>query len=294
MVGEKKNWEGIMKIKILIENTTSTPHLKCEHGLSIYIEYNEKRILLDAGSTSAFIDNAKNLNVDLEQIDFLVLSHGHYDHSGGLEEYFKMNPSKKVYAMAGIDGDYYSASGGDIHFIGVPKEVYPTYQGNFVLLKETTKLSDGVYIVPHKNPSELTGVGERAKLFKKQNNEYVPDDFSHELSLVFDTHSGLVIFNSCSHSGIERIIKEVRGYFGEEKKIAAFVGGLHMKGKCGGKEICTFTEKEIEKIVDFIQCNNVEKLYTGHCTGIVGYEMLRKYMENNVEYISTGNEINIV
>ena len=75
-----------MKVQILIENTTNS-NLIAEHGLSIFIEYKDKKILLDAGTTSAFIDNAKNMGVDISSADFCVLSHGHYDQSGGFAEY---------------------------------------------------------------------------------------------------------------------------------------------------------------------------------------------------------------
>ena len=281
-----------MKIKILIENTTKSD-LTPEHGLSIFIEYNDKKILLDAGTTSAFMDNAKKMNVDIDIADFCVLSHGHYDHSGGFAEYLSQNLDKKIYAMKAISDDYYSASGGAIHPIGVPKDVYPTFKDNFFLLEEVTKIFDGIYVIPHKNPSNLSKIGERAKLYKMIEGEYTPDDFAHELSLVFDTEEGLVIFNSCSHSGIVNIIEEVREYFGQDKKINVFVGGLHMKGKLGDKEICTFSEEEIEELAKYLVENNVQKLYTGHCTGIVGYELIKKYMGDKVEYIHTGREIEL-
>ena len=281
-----------MKIQILIENTTKSD-LIAEHGLSIFIEYNKKKILLDAGTTATFINNAKKMKADIKDADFCVLSHGHYDHSGGFGEYLNQNPDKKIYAMDTIAGDYYSASGGSIHYIGVPVEVYPKYKDNFVMLNQITKLVDGVYVIPHKNAENLSKIGERAKLYKKIGDEYMPDDFCHELSLVFDTEKGLVIFNSCSHSGVVNIVDEVREYFGQDKEIAAFIGGLHMKGKLGDKEICTFSKEEIEMLVEYLKINRVKKLYTGHCTGIVGYEIISKYMGGKVEYIYTGKEINI-
>ena len=234
---------------------------------------------------------AKNMSADISSADFCVLSHGHYDHSGGFAEYLRQNPSKKIYAMKTITDEYYSASGGTLHSIGVPNEVYPNFNDNFVLLDETRKISDGIYVISHNIHVDLSKIGQRAKLYKKVEDEYTPDDFSHELSLVFDTDKGLVIFNSCSHSGIVNIIDEVKEYLGPDKKVAAFVGGLHMKGKSGDREICTFTEKEIGKMVKYLEENNVKKLYTGHCTGIVGYELIKKYMTDKVEYIYTGKEI---
>lgn len=281
-----------MKFKVLLENTTRSDLIP-EHGLSIFIEYNDKKILLDAGTTSVFIDNARQMNVDINNADFCVLSHGHYDHSGGFAEYLRQNPDKKIYALESVVDDYYSASGGTIHPIGVPKEVYPAFKKNFIFLDELTKISEGVYAIPHRNTSELIKIGERAKLYKKIEGEYAPDDFSHELSLVFDTKEGLVIFNSCSHGGVINIIEEVREYFGQDKKVSAFIGGLHMKGKLENKEICTFSEEEVEIIAKKLLENNVKKLYSGHCTGIIGYDLIKKYLGDRLEYIYTGKEIEI-
>jgi 7,8-dihydropterin-6-yl-methyl-4-(beta-D-ribofuranosyl)aminobenzene 5'-phosphate synthase len=195
----------------------------------------------------------------------------------------------------------------------VPKNVYPAYKDNFVLLEGSTKLDDGIYIVAHNNTdnningnndisknienvdksNDYAKIGERGKLYKKLDDRYVPDDFGHELSLVFDTEKGLVIFNSCSHVGVINIINEIKEYFGNEKKIRAFVGGLHMKGKNGNEEICTFSENEIQEMVKCLEDNHVEKLYTGHCTGVVGYVLIKKYMGDSVEYISTGKEVDL-
>ena len=281
-----------MKIKVLIENTTKTD-LTPEHGLSIFIEYNDKKILLDAGTTSTFMDNAEKMNVDISGADFCVLSHGHYDHSGGFAEYLRQNPEKKIYAMKAIGDDYYSASGGSIHPIGVPKEVYPGFKENFIFINEAVEISEGIYLIPHKNTNNLMEIGERAKLYKMIEGEYTPDNFEHELSLVFSTEDGLVIFNSCSHSGAVNIIEEVREYFGKNTKISAFIGGLHMKGKLGDKEICTFSEAEIKALVKYFVENNVNMLYTCHCTGMVGYELIKKHMCDKVEYIYTGREIEL-
>lgn len=277
-----------MKIQVLIENTSDSD-LIAEHGLSILIEHNDKKILLDAGTTSAFMDNAHKMGVDIENVHFCVLSHGHYDHSGGFAKYLEENKDKKIYAMKTAIEEYYSGSGGHIHEIGIPKNVYPAYKDNFSFVDRATEILVGIYLIPH-NIKGLEKIGERAELYKKVNDEYIPDNFSHEMSLVFDTDKGLVVFNSCSHSGIINIIEEVKAYFGD-KKLYAFFGGLHMKGKKDDKEICRFSEEEIQQMAEYLKQNGSIKLYTGHCTGLVGYELIKKYMGDDVEYLVTGREI---
>lgn len=278
-----------MKIRVLVENIPQEG-LGAEHGLSLLIEYKEKTYLLDAGQSGLFMDNAKALSVDLSKVEVGVLSHGHYDHAGGFEAFLEKN-NIKIYAMKNIVGEYFSAKGG-MHEIGVPKEVYPRYSENFVLVDRITQLNEDVYIVPH-STNGLELIGEKTGLYKKQKNEIVPDDFAHEASLVIDTEEGLVIFNSCSHGGICNIIREVKTAF-PDKSIKAFLGGLHMMGMKNGEEYCTFSDEEIKEITAFLEKEKVEKIYTGHCTGLVGFNKIKKmYGEDKVEYLTIGKEINI-
>lgn len=277
-----------MKITVLIENTTNSD-LISEHGLSLLIEFEEKKYLLDAGSTGAFLQNVKAMKLSLEDVEGAVLSHGHYDHAGGFGAYLKENPSVKVYAMKSVKKEYYSGSGGSIHAIGVPQEILLAYEKQFVFIEKVTSLAERVYLIPHSTKG-LETIGARTKLYRKQDNEYVPDDFSHELSLVFEMEEGLFIFNSCSHGDIRNIIEEVRTVF-PEKKIYGFCGGLHMKGKRQGAEYCTFSKEEVKSIADYLKEAGLKKLYTGHCTGAEGLALLKEFLGEQVEELFTGKEI---
>lgn len=277
-----------MKITVLIENTTNS-ELISEHGLSLLIEFEEKKYLLDAGSTGVFLQNARAMKVALNDVECAVLSHGHYDHAGGFGAYLKENPAVKVYGMKAIQEEYYSGSGGSIHAIGVPEDVLPQYEKQFIFIEEVTKLAEHVYLIPHSTKG-LEAIGERTKLYRKKGEEYVPDDFSHELSLVFDMEEGLFIFNSCSHGGIRNIMEEVKAVF-PEKSIYAFCGGLHMKGTKNGTEICTFSKEEVKEIADYLKQEGIQKLYTGHCTGAPGLELLKEFLGEQVEDLFTGKQI---
>lgn len=279
-----------MKITVLIENTAYSD-LIAEHGLSLLIEYNDKTYLLDAGQTSEFIHNANTLNICLDNVKLAVLSHGHYDHAGGFLEFLSKYPKIKLYAMEDAKNDYYSSSGG-IHPIGVPSAILTQHKYNFMFVNCVTQLDDGVYIVPHTTKG-LDAIGERAGLYKMVDDKLVPDDFSHELSLVFETEKGLVIFNSCSHAGVCNIITEVKNAF-PQKHIYAFVGGLHMKGTKNGEECCTFSESELSEIAKTLKVEKLQKLYTGHCTGKVGFNLLKKYMGESLQALYTGKIIDIL
>lgn len=272
-----------MKITVLIENTSNCS-LTCEHGLSMLIENNEVKILLDAGATSAFAENADKLGVNLSEIEICILSHGHYDHSGGFERLFQINKKAKIYAQKTALNNYYSSKGG-MHEISVPKEVI-TNIGRFEQTEGFREISHGVYLVPH-NTQNLEKTGEKAGLYKTENGCIVPDDFAHEQSLVFDTPNGLVIFNSCSHGGAENIIREAK-QFCNNKQVYAYVGGLHMKGTVSGEEVCTFSDDEIESLCNAIINENISYVYTGHCTGIKGYDKLKAKLGCRLRHLTTG------
>ncbi len=280
-----------MIVKVLIENSASDERFASEHGLSLFIEEKGKKYLLDAGQSGVFVENAEKMGVNLENTEFAVLSHGHYDHAGGFGPFLERCPNKKIYALETVKEKYYSTSGGGLHEIGIPERVYPAFAEKFCFVVGYTELAKGVYLVPH-SIDGLERIGERSGLFKDLGSEIVPDDFCHEVSLVFDTEKGLVIFNSCSHGGLLTILKEVKEQL-PGKKVYAFFGGLHMKGSKNGEEICTFSEEEIQKLAEAVKEQGLQKLYTGHCTGKSGYELLKKYLPEHLGKLTTGAVIEI-
>lgn len=275
-----------MKITVLIENTTQS-ELVSEHGLSLLIENNGKKYLLDAGQSDKFVANANAMGINLSDVDCGVLSHGHYDHAGGFESFLAISDAS-VYAMKGFDGKYYSTFGG-LHEIGVPRVILDKYSKRFITIDKPSEIDRGVYMLPHSTKG-LEKIGERTGLLKAENSDMVPDDFRHEQSLVFETPKGLVIFNSCSHGGVCNIYNEVREFFGE-MPIHAFIGGLHMKGMKNGEEICTFSDDEIAQIAELVNSGKISVVYTGHCTGEVGFSKLEKACGNRVKKLYTGKII---
>ncbi len=278
-----------MKFTVLIENSACEP-FHGEHGLSILIEYAGEHFLLDAGTTDLFLENAELLNLSLSDVKHCFLSHGHYDHSGGFGTYLDKNKEAVLYMMKAATGEFYSGSG-ELHTIGIPAEVLKKHKERFQFVDDVMKIKEGVYLIPH-NTEGLEKIGARAKLYRKVANGWMPDDFSHEMSLVFQTEKGLVVFNSCSHGGIITIIREVLEVFPEEK-VYAFIGGLHMKGKKDGQEISTFTEEEIKGLTEELKQFGLPVLYTGHCTGKPAVELLKKYMGDQVKELYSGLQVSL-
>lgn len=278
----------MITIRVLIENHEGSAGLTAEHGLSLFLETGKTKILLDAGATNAVCENAGLLGVHLEEVDYAVLSHGHYDHSGGFDGFFAVNGKACVYANKKATGHYYSGNGG-LHEIGIPEQVL-SHRERFVFQEGDVKLSDGIYLISH-HSEHPEKIGEKAKLYRKREEEIVPDDFAHEQSLVFSTDRGLVIFNSCSHGGVPNIVREVREALtaqGIDKPVYAYVGGLHMKAMRDGEEICTFSDEQLDELADFVRKEGISVIYTGHCTGDCALGKLQERLPGIVRAMHTG------
>ena len=276
-----------MKITVLVENTGPN-ELIIEHGLSLYIEFNDKKYLLDAGPSDSFFKNAHALSIDLGRVDKAVLSHGHYDHGDGFMVFLNQYKDKVVYGAKNIFDDYYSGSGGSIHYIGLSSKL-KQMKNRFNTISMDTKIDEKIYLILD-DVSNTKEIGVQKKLYKKVDDVLQPDNFDHELSLVFDTPKGLVICNSCSHAGLESIVDNIKKRL--NKPVYAYVGGLHMKSTKNHIETSSFTEEQIQNLCIFIK-KNIQYVLTGHCTGNVSYDLLKKYLKDRIDFLTTGKTIEI-
>lgn len=282
-----------MKATVLIDNITKND-LSAEWGLSIYIEYNGHKILLDAGTTGLFAENAKVLGIRLEDVECGVLSHAHYDHADGMERFFEENAHALFYLRAGNHSDPASIASVEIcydydkndpesaRYIGVKKGTLETYKDRIRFADGDYELFPGVYLIPHKTLG-LEKIGEKAHMYIHKNHQWIPDDYSHEQSLVFETEKGLVIFNSCSHGGADNIIREMEMTF-PDKQMYAIIGGFHLYKS---------SQEEVRALARRIKATGIEKVVTGHCTGEDAYQILEEELGDCLEQIYTGLVIEI-
>ena len=276
-----------MRITVLVENTGPS-EFKIEHGLSLYIEFNDKKYLLDAGPSDSFFKNAHALSIDLGRVDKAVLSHGHYDHGDGFMVFLNQYKDKVVYGAKNIFDDYYSGSGGSVHYIGLSSKL-KQMKNRFNTISKDTKIDEKIYLILD-DVSNTKEIGVQKKLYKKVDDVLQPDNFDHELSLVFETPKGLVICNSCSHAGLESIVDNIKKRL--NKPVYAYVGGLHMKSTKNHIETSSFTEEQIQNLCIFIK-KNIQYVLTGHCTGNVSYDLLKKYLKDRIDFLTTGKTIEI-
>ena len=275
-----------MEIMILLENNSVDAQLETKHGLSVFIKYRGKNILLDTGPDNKFIKNAKKLNADLTKIDLVFLSHSHYDHTGGLNAFFKMNKNPPpVYLMDKVSSRYYKKQ--KFFNISIGLKMSKKYNSKITQLDNDLIIDNSIYFFRN-TVSDNVKPASNSKLFKKENKNIIPDTFDHEGILVLEENGELAIFNSCSHNGLLNIIGTVEAKI-PGKKIRCYTGGLHLSNP-GTKQ------HDNEEYLDMLAEKIIKKgitLYTGHCTGRYALEYMKKKLDSRMREINTGMRLNI-
>lgn len=275
-----------MKIITLLENTMEPDSsLIAKHGLSLYIETEEKKLLFDVGPDATFLENAQALGVDINKVDALVISHAHHDHGGGLEEFLKINSKAQVYISNYAQEEYFLQREGDLEYIGLNQEVLQTYCGRIEYIGEKTAISLGITLLRN---TEHSTFKPSALLLKKEEGIVVEDTFDHELIMVIEEQDVLHVFTGCSHNGIINMVMSVEKEF-PGKKIQTLIGGFHLMNTNTGK----MREKEsaVKGIAESLQEHDINQIYTGHCTGIEALEVLQEVLGKRISVIWTGKKI---
>lgn len=265
-----------MKATVLIDNI-APKGLKDEWGLCVHIEHEGKNILLDTGAGRTFKENAKKLGVDISEVDYGVISHAHFDHADGLEVFFNSNADAKVYIRKSCEENCYARRLCFAKYIGIKKGILTKFGKRIEKVDSDVEITKGVYLISHKTEN-LSEKGKKAGMYRKENGKWVPDDFSHEQSLVVKTQKGLVIFNSCCHGGADNIINEVAKTFPNEK-IYALVGGFHLYMS---------SDSEVQKLAQKIEETGISLIYTGHCTGEKAFRILFEKLGDKCKQLYVG------
>jgi 7,8-dihydropterin-6-yl-methyl-4-(beta-D-ribofuranosyl)aminobenzene 5'-phosphate synthase len=252
-----------MKITILCENTVGRLVGYGEHGFSAFIETEQGNYLFDTGSGHGVIANSLILDKDLKSIKKIFLSHGHFDHTGGLPEVLKLRGKVDVHAHPNVFTDRIKVLKVDgkekKQFIGLPyKRKYLEYLGaNFILNSDFTEVEKGVFLtgeVPRKTSFEKPD----PILFSEIDGKTATDTFPDDQSLILDTPKGVVLILGCAHSGMINIIHHVADKTGKER-FHAVLGGTHLD---------FLPPEQLEESIESLKNIDIEKIGVSHCTGM--------------------------
>lgn len=260
-----------MVITTLVENTCCREDLACEHGLSLYIETKNHRILFDAGQSGAFADNAQKLGVDLSRVDFAVLSHGHYDHGGGLKRFLEINQTAPVYLSRNAFTKCYNAGQ---KYIGLDPSLADHPRLRFV--EDHLQLGEGISIrggrMRQYFPAESFGQ------WVLDNGRPRKDDYDHEQYLMIQEDGKTVCISGCSHRGVLNIVRWFQPH--------VLVGGFHFMKLDPQTADAPFLELAAKELL-----SHPTEYYTGHCTGEKAYAFLKERMGDRLHSLSTGLRI---
>ena len=270
-----------LKMTVLIDNIATEP-LCAEWGLSIFIEADNNKILLDTGASELFTKNAQLLNIPLENIDFGVLSHAHYDHADGLEPFFSKNQTAPFLLSHRCYENCYGLKEGELHYIGIQPGIMEKYADRIKYINGAAKICDGVWLIPHRK-ADYTNFAVSNDLYMSDGNCHIPDDFGHEQSLVFETENGLVVFNSCSHTGMINILADIEEMLGR-KDVYAYIGGLHLFKR---------SDEEVYALGKEIAATGIQHIFTGHCTGEQAFGILKAELGDRLYQIHSGFSVEI-
>lgn len=274
------------KITILCENLVSGLIGLGEHGFSAFIETDHGNYLFDTGGGRTIVANALSLGKDLHTIKKIFLSHGHYDHTGGLVEVLRLKGKVDIHAHPHIFLDRLAIikeKDKEIkRFVGLPykKNFLELLGANFILNTEFTEVAEGIYLtgeVPQKTSFEK----QDPRLFSEINGKIGPDLFADDQSLVMDTQRGLVLILGCAHAGLINIINHGMAKI-KKDKIWAIIGGTHLG---------FLTPEQLSESIQSLKKMKVELIGVSHCTGIRPVSKLMQEFGDRFFYGGVGTAI---
>jgi 7,8-dihydropterin-6-yl-methyl-4-(beta-D-ribofuranosyl)aminobenzene 5'-phosphate synthase len=272
----------------LIENNLGDKSFLCnEHGLSMYIEVDGMNILFDTGQSGDFVQNAEKLNVNLNKLNYVIISHGHYDHSGGFKKFVQKigqpfnfmvgsNFFNKKYKLTG-EGKYkYIGNSFDESYLKT-NEINIEYVSSHVV-----HLSENIMVFSNfLRNNDFENLNKN--FYIKGNEKYELDDFSDEIVLAIKTEKGLFVILGCSHVGVVNILETIIQRT-----------GMDIYGVVGGTHLVDADEIRLNKTISYFKEKNIQLIGVSHCTGADGEKRLQETFNNRFFKNNTGNIIEII
>ena len=248
-----------IRITVLVENSVHRQWLVAEHGLSFHVQSGKHNLLFDTGQTDLAVINSETLRLPLDRVEAIVLSHGHYDHTGGVPAMLEVVPQARVYLHPAAFGKKFSQNSGQSREIGMSDCVVQAIRhrtGGFVETTSRTEIMEGVFAtgeIPRANTYEDTGGA-----FFLDAEGTRRDPLMDDQALVIDLGRSVVLLLGCAHSGVVNTLDHVRHLTGG-KPVSAVIGGLHLGSA---------NEERIKQTIARLRAAQLEILAPAHCTGL--------------------------
>ena len=262
-----------MRWTVLSDNRSYDSCLFTEHGLSVLLQTERHKILLDTGASDVFVRNAEQLGIDLSDVGYVFISHGHSDHAGGLRYFLEHNQKAQVIVSPDAMSGKFFSKRGNLH--SITTEWPEIGEDRLVLIDQTCEILEGLHVIAHIPQKHPMPKGNQNLYIQDADGNYIYDDFRHELALYVD---GL-LFTGCAHSGLENILAACPW------PVHSVVGGFHL---LDGQE----TDDEIKALAQRLKAMYPEtQFYTSHCTGDHVLEVMKDVMGEQLQPFSAGTII---
>ena len=277
-----------MKITVLMENSTPSDRICARHGLSLFLETAAHRVLFDMGPDAAFLDNARALGVDIAAADAAVLSHGHFDHSGGLGAYLQATdglPSPApVYASRHAFEEHAAKTPAGMKDIGANPALAASPR--IVPVDRELRIDADLTLFSQVEPAELAPQSN-ASLMEHTSDGYAPDRFVHEQSLLLSEGDKRVLVSGCSHCGIVNIMRRAEELAGGP--LNAVVAGFHLMDPGSG----SVEDPQVTRQIARFMAQRPTRYFTFHCTGLEAFSLLRDELGERVRYLNAGSSVEV-
>ena len=259
-----------MKWTVLSDNRSCDDSLETEHGLSVLLETDHHRILMDTGASDVFIRNAEMMGIDLSTVDYVFISHGHSDHAGGLKHFMDINNKAKIIVSPhAVSGKFFSKRR---YFHSITTEWPDIPQERLLTIDHSESIDDDIFILAHIPQIHPMPEGNQHLFVENTDDSYANDDFRHELALYID---GL-LFTGCAHSGLENILAAC------PFPVNTVVGGFHLLDNHESEDKLSELAHRLTDAYPQVQ------FYTSHCTGDSVYEIMGNVMGRQLHSFRCG------
>ena len=271
-----------IEIITLIENEKGNCELTNEFGLSLLIKDEDKSFIFDTGKTGKFVENANKMNINLKEIKDIVLSHSHFDHTGGVRTFteecssdYTLHISKTFFEekhrITNILHEFLGNNFDKDYFLNKKVKLHFLEKDEYQISKNITLFTNFKSLNTFETPTRY--------YFRKIYDNYILDNMEDEIALGINTKNGLILVCGCSHIGIANITENIKRRTG--KNIYGIIGGLHLKKA---------SDERMDAVLKYFIDNNIKFFRVSHCTGKNFIEKL-KNITNDFTYNSTGNKI---
>lgn len=275
-----------MKVVFLSENKTDRPPYIGEHGLSIYIETDGKKLLFDGGASNLFMKHAKEKKIDLSLVDHAIVSHGHYDHTGGFPDFIELNKTAPIHLHPEGFHEVYGEENGKLDeeacSILWTQEQRKLLEPRISLSKDPVYISEDI-VISGEIPEEYGNESVEDFHIKNEDGSYIKDSMAHEQFLMVREQRKLYLFFGCSHKGIFPALKYARNFFPFEE-IELLVAGMHLYNA---------DIEQVDDIIKELQTFNIQKIMPVHCTGIHAIARMKEMDHERVIIATVGDDYDL-